>query len=183
VRSIEICFARKIEKEIEMKRFHVHMRVSDLTRSIGFYTALFGQPPTVQKTDYAKWMLEDPRLNFAISTGEGPVGVEHVGFQADSREELDALTQRLKSADLSVHDEIGTTCCYAQSDKGWVHDPDQLAWESFYSFGQSTTYSATEHAANSTESAAACCTPAAPAVVKFGLARPKVSSKPNACCV
>jgi catechol 2,3-dioxygenase-like lactoylglutathione lyase family enzyme len=180
--SIETRFARKIEKEIEMKRFHVHTRVSDLTRSVEFYNALFGQPPTVQKDDYAKWMLEDPRLNFAISKGLGQTGVEHVGFQADSREELDALTQRLKSADLSVKDEIGTTCCYAQSDKGWVHDPDQLAWESFYSFGESTTYSAHESAPGESTNATACCTPGVSTVVKFGLARAQSAGKANACC-
>jgi catechol 2,3-dioxygenase-like lactoylglutathione lyase family enzyme len=160
-----------------MKRFHVHVSVSDLAKSVTFYNTLFGQAPSVQKENYAKWMLEDPRLNFAISERAANLGVEHVGFQADTREELDALTQRLKAADVAVQDEIGTTCCYANSDKGWIHDPDNLAWESFYTFGDATTYSAPDEVT----SAAACCTPQAPATVSLGM--PSSAKKAQgACC-
>jgi catechol 2,3-dioxygenase-like lactoylglutathione lyase family enzyme len=160
-----------------MKRFHVHVAVSDLDKSIAFYNTLFDQAPTVQKPNYAKWMLDDPRLNFAISSRAANLGIEHIGFQADSRDELDALTQRLKAADVSVKDEIGTTCCYANSDKGWIRDPDDVVWESFYTFGEATTYSAPDAQAT----ANACCAPQAAAPVALGM--PKVQKKSGgACC-
>jgi catechol 2,3-dioxygenase-like lactoylglutathione lyase family enzyme len=124
-----------------MKRLHVHVVVPDLDQSIRFYSTLFGAEPSKRQVDYAKWMLEDPRVNFAISTRlSRPAGVDHVGVQVDSRAELDELSGRLKAAGASTFDEEATTCCYAQSDKSWVEDPAGVRWETFYTFGDATTY-------------------------------------------
>jgi len=114
-----------------MKRMHIHVGVENLDQSIQFYSALFGSPPAKTKTDYAKWMLDDPRLNFAISTHEGKTGVDHLGVQVDEDSELDELRERLQSADMAVFDEGETVCCYARSDKSWVQDPSGIAWEAF----------------------------------------------------
>jgi catechol 2,3-dioxygenase-like lactoylglutathione lyase family enzyme len=162
-----------------VKRFHVHVSVSNLDQSVQFYSTLFGQSPTVKHDDYAKWMLEDPRVNFAISHRAATTGVEHLGLQADTPEELSELTNRLRNANLAVHDETATTCCYAQSDKGWVHDPDNVAWESFYSFGTATTYSAPDAAPAST--ASACCTPTQ-ATVSLGMPSVKKKADAGSCC-
>ena len=116
-----------------MKRFHVHVAVADLERSAHFYSALFGMQPTVRKDDYAKWMLDEPRLNFAISERANAAGVNHLGFQAETDSELEALHARLQSADAAIVAEKGTNCCYATSDKYWVQDPSGIAWESFRS--------------------------------------------------
>lgn len=116
-----------------MKRFHVHVAVKDLDQSIGFYSAMFGTAPAVVKPDYAKWMLEDPRVNFAISQrGQAP-GVNHLGFQADDDAELEAIHANLRNADTRIAPEKGAHCCYAVSDKYWVTDPQGIAWESFRS--------------------------------------------------
>src|SRR6185312_15435226 len=123
-----------------MKRLHLHVSVPDLDRSIQFYVALFGAKPSVVKGDYAKWMLDDPRVNFAISTRERAPGLDHVGIQAETREELSELAGRLKAAGAETFDEQATTCCYAQSDKSWVSDPAGLRWETFFTFGEATTY-------------------------------------------
>jgi len=123
-----------------MKRFHVHVAVRDLEKSTRFYSAMFGRAPTVSKPDYAKWMIEDPRLNFAISTRGGAVGVNHLGFQAESAEELEEIHTRLQSADTAGTAEQGANCCYARSDKYWVADPSGLAWESFHSLGSIPFY-------------------------------------------
>ncbi len=163
-----------------MKRFHVHVAVSNLDQSIQFYSTLFGQPPTVKHDDYAKWMLDDPRINFAISHRSQVTGIEHLGLQAEAPEELTALTARLRDANVAVQDETATTCCYAQSDKGWVHDPDGIAWESFYTFGSATTYSAPD--AMQAENPAACCTPTAPIAVALGMPSVKKKAEGNACC-
>lgn len=124
-----------------MKRFHVHVGVENLGQSIAFYTGLFGQAPSVTKTDYAKWMLEDPRVNFAISQKDGAVkGVEHLGLQVESEAELGAVYGALKAAGRPVLEEGATTCCYAQSEKSWIADPDGVVWEAFLTNGDSTTY-------------------------------------------
>lgn len=115
-----------------MKRFHVHVGVKDLNQSIEFYSTLFGQKPSKQKDDYAKWMLEDPRINFAISTRAETVGVDHLGFQVDESSELSEMTKRLKQADLGIYAEGTTTCCYANSEKAWVKDPSGIAWETYH---------------------------------------------------
>ena len=123
-----------------MKRLHVHVAVADLEKSIQFYSTLFGSQPSVSKPDYAKWMLEDPRVNFAISTRGKKPGLDHLGIQAESREELLEIAARLKQAEVATQDQAATRCCYAQSSKTWSADPQGIAWESFYTFGESTTY-------------------------------------------
>ena len=124
-----------------MKRFHVHAHVQDLEQSIAFYSKLFGAEPTRTESDYAKWMLEDPRINFAISTRGGELGVDHLGFQTDSEEELAQLKERARAADMTLLDEGETTCCYARSDKYWLTDPQGIAWEQFHTLGNIPVFS------------------------------------------
>jgi catechol 2,3-dioxygenase-like lactoylglutathione lyase family enzyme len=146
-----------------MKRFHVHAHVQDLAASIGFYTKLFGAEPTRIEGDYAKWMLEDPRLNFAISTRGGGVGIDHLGFQTDSDEELVALKARAEAADLALLDEGQANCCYARSEKHWVTDPQGIAWEHFHTLEDIPVFGCGVVKASATSAAAtACCAPAAP---------------------
>jgi catechol 2,3-dioxygenase-like lactoylglutathione lyase family enzyme len=146
-----------------MKRFHLHVGVSDLDTSIAFYTGLFGAEPTVTKSDYAKWMLEDPRINFAISQKCGTEkGIEHVGIQVEDAAELAEVYARLKAADGPVLEEGATTCCYAKSEKSWIADPDGVRWEAFLTHGDSTVYGdSPDFARLSPEAAApnACCAP------------------------
>ena len=123
-----------------MKRLHVHVAVRNLDTSIGFYSQLFAAEPTVRKPDYAKWMLEDPRVNFAISQRDASPGVQELGIQAESREELADLYARLKRIDRPVLEEGVTTCCYAQSEKSWIEDPQGQEWEIFFTSAASTTY-------------------------------------------
>ncbi len=123
-----------------MKRLHVHVSVEDLAKSVRFYSTLFSAEPTVIKPDYAKWMLEDPRVNFAISTGSGHAGISHLGIQAEDEAELAEVYDRLARADRPVIEEKGTTCCYARSDKQWVADPQGVAWETFFTHEQATVY-------------------------------------------
>lgn len=137
-----------------MKRLHLHVSVDDLNKSIGFYSTLFGAPPSVTQTDYAKWMLDDPRVNFAISRRGLAAGLDHLGIQVEERGELAVLAERLKAADEQTFDQDGTTCCYAKSDKSWVSDPSGLRWETFYTFGEATTYG--EDKAQQALDAAAC---------------------------
>ena len=127
-----------------MNRFHVHLNVADLDTSIAFYTQLFATQPAVRKPDYAKWMLEDPRINFAISNTGRPPGIDHLGVQVDSAEELAALGERLKAAGGTIVPEDAAVCCYAQSDKLWTHDPQGTRWESFHTVGEATSYYAVE---------------------------------------
>jgi catechol 2,3-dioxygenase-like lactoylglutathione lyase family enzyme len=123
-----------------MKRLHVHVAVDDLDRSIGFYSTLFATEPSVREADYAKWMLEDPKVNFAISARGGAKGVDHLGIQVESDDELRELADRLKAAGETTRDQEATTCCYAQSNKAWVNDPSDLRWETFFTFGNATQY-------------------------------------------
>lgn len=123
-----------------MKRLHLHVAVEDLGKSIDFYSTLFGAPPTVAKPDYAKWRLDDPRVNLAISQRGHAGGVDHVGIEVETAEELHDLAGRLKAAGESTFDEEAATCCYAKSDKTWVHDPSGVRWETFFTFGEATTY-------------------------------------------
>lgn len=151
-----------------MNRFHVHVHVIDLVANIRFYSQLFGAEPTVVKNDYAKWMLDDPRVNFAISTpqdGQAP-GVGHLGLQADSVEALEAIGARLKAADAVMLAETNTTCCYAHSDKYWAEDPQGLHWESFHSHGEATTYYAPVE--GEAVNGAICCAPAKKDSVEAG---------------
>ena len=124
-----------------MKRFHVHIGVTDLEKSIAFYTALFGQAPAKRKEDYAKWMLEDPRLNFAISTRALETGLDHFGIQVDQEEELVAFKEQLRQADLGLFGEGETTCCYAKSEKAWVRDPSGFPWEAYRTMEDAEVYS------------------------------------------
>jgi len=123
-----------------MKRLHVHVSVDDLAGSIRFYSALFGSEPTVAKSDYAKWMLDDPRVNFAISSRGGQAGVDHLGIEVETPEELKDVYGRLQQAERPVLEEGATTCCYAKSEKVWTSDPQGLLWESFLTSGESTIY-------------------------------------------
>ena len=123
-----------------MKRLHVHVSVDDLAGSIRFYSALFGSEPTVAKPDYAKWALEDPRVNFAISSRGGQAGVDHLGIEVETPEELKEVYQRLQQAERPVLEEGATTCCYAKSEKAWTSDPQGLLSESFLTTGESTIY-------------------------------------------
>lgn len=114
-----------------MKRMHINIGVENLDQSIKFYSALFGAEPVKTKSDYAKWMLDEPSVNFAISTRSGKRGLDHLGLQVDSDSELEGLRERLKSADMSLFDEGEIVCCYARSDKSWVKDPAGIAWEAY----------------------------------------------------
>lgn len=125
-----------------MKRFHVHVSVNNLEESIRFYSTVFAVPPTVRQQDYAKWMLEDPRINFAISTQRQPVGINHVGFQVDTDQELRSMHARLEAADAGMIQEDEQPCCYATSDKYWVTDPTGIAWETFHTLGSIPVYGA-----------------------------------------
>ena len=123
-----------------MKRLHVHVAVDDLAKSKTFYATLFGVQPTVLKDDYAKWMLNDPRVNFAISSRGRAGGVDHLGIQTDTRDELAEIAGRLKAAGQVTVDQVATMCCYAKSDKSWVNDPAGLRWETFHTFGEAVAY-------------------------------------------
>lgn len=138
-----------------MSRFHVHVAVEDLQKSIGFYSAMFGTEPTVTKPDYAKWRLEDPRVNFAISTRGRKPGLDHVGIQAEDEGELQTLRRRLDDAGIQGLEQQGTTCCYAKSDKYWAVDPQGIAWETFHSLGEAAIFGETA----AEEEGGACCTP------------------------
>jgi catechol 2,3-dioxygenase-like lactoylglutathione lyase family enzyme len=123
-----------------MKRFHVHVRVKNLQESIEFYNALFAAEPTVQKPDYAKWMLEDPSVNFAISTGHSENGIEHLGVQVDNEKDLHDVYTNMQKAKGTVREEGACTCCYSKSQKSWITDPQGVDWETFYTYGEATVY-------------------------------------------
>jgi lactoylglutathione lyase len=164
-----------------MKRFHVHTHVDNLAASIAFYNQLFAAQPTRVEADYAKWMLDDPRINFAISTRGSAPGIDHLGFQTDTEEELAELKARASAADMALLDEGTTTCCYARSDKHWVTDPQGIAWEHFHTLDNIPVFS--EQAATPAEAApaaeaSACCAPKAPRGKPIGIA---VTSK-SSCC-
>jgi len=154
-----------------MKRFHVHVSVDQLDDSIRFYSALFGSKPSVIKEDYAKWMLEDPRVNFAISQRGHAAGVNHLGIQIDSAEALAGLRDQLQKADARPLEQSDAACCYARSDKYWVTDPSGIAWESFHTLGEIEVFGADTPGQTSE---GACCIP---------LARGKSDADDAACCV
>jgi hypothetical protein len=142
-----------------MKRFHVHVAVHDLQQSIRFYSSLFGTAPAVAKDDYAKWMLDDPRVNFAISTRGGKAGLDHLGLQAETGDELEEIGSRLAQADVALLPQKGASCCYAKSDKYWTIDPQGIAWESFRTLDSVPVYgSDTRQEKKATK---ACCAPSA----------------------
>jgi catechol 2,3-dioxygenase-like lactoylglutathione lyase family enzyme len=141
-----------------VKRFHVHVAVHDLPQSIRFYSSLFGAAPSVTKEDYAKWMLDDPRVNFAISRRGAKPGVDHLGLQAETGTELEEIGSRLAQADVSLMPQKGAACCYAKSDKYWTIDPQGIAWESFHTLDSVPVYGS-DTAIRPAEKAA-CCAPA-----------------------
>lgn len=161
-----------------MRRFHVHLHVDDLDRNITFYSALFGAEPARRESDYAKWMLDDPAVNFAISTRGALPGLDHLGLQVDSAEELAALKTRARAADMALLDEGETSCCYARSDKYWLTDPQGVAWEQFHTLDQIPVFSARDSASatppSGTESSA-CCAPRSPST-------PATGTGPQGCC-
>ncbi|WP_454728052.1 MULTISPECIES: ArsI/CadI family heavy metal resistance metalloenzyme [Cupriavidus] len=159
-----------------MKRFHVHVHVDDLGKSIAFYSKLFAAEPTRVAGDYAKWMLDDPRINFAISTRGERTGVDHLGFQTDDAAELAELKARAEAADMVLLDEGVTTCCYARSEKHWVTDPQGLAWEHFHTLGNVPVFSEREREQSAGDSA--CCAPRASRGKPLGIAVKASSS----CC-
>lgn len=160
-----------------MKRFHVHVVVPELGESVRFYSGLFGAPPTVQKDDYAKWMLDDPRINFAISTRGSQPGVDHLGFQVDDASELAELKTRAEAADMALLDEGETTCCYARSDKHWITDPQGIAWEHFHSLANIPVFREDQQDAAAAEGSA-CCAPRVASGKPIGIAVKSNSS----CC-
>ena len=167
-----------------MKRFHVHVSVEDLAQSVRFYSTLFAVEPTVLKPDYAKWMLEDPRVNFAISTRAGaPSGIAHLGIQAEDQAELAEIHDRLSRAERPVLAETAATCCYAVSDKEWVDDPQGVRWETFWSYGEATVYgrSTAVMLDDAAEDAGACCAPTCGAPEAVAEAAPQPAAPP-ACC-
>lgn len=141
-----------------MKRLHVHVAVADLAASMRFYSALFGVGPTVEKSDYAKWMLDDPKVNFAISSRGATPGLDHLGIQAETGAEMAAVTDRLSAAQAMLQPQTGARCCYATGDKAWTEDPQGLRWENFVTHGEITEYG---HDARpgADAPAAACCAP------------------------
>ena len=158
-----------------MKRLHVHVSVENLDTSIGFYSALFAAKPSVIKPDYAKWMLDDPRVNFAISMRGNAAGLDHLGIQVESGEELQDVYGRLRQAGSAVLEVGATTCCYAKSEKSWIDDPTGIAWETFLTSGESTVYGDSSKAQSGEARIAhakSCCAPQAPASVE----------KASACC-
>jgi lactoylglutathione lyase len=158
-----------------MKRFHVHAHVADLAASIAFYSKMFAAEPTRVEADYAKWMLEDPRLNFAISTRGSEVGIDHLGIQTDTDEELATLRRQAEAADMTLLDVGETTCCYARSDKYWVTDPQGIAWEQFRTLGDVPTFGASKAPPAATPPA--CCAPRGKAV---GV--PVTGGAASSCC-
>ncbi len=158
-----------------MRRFHVHVSVEDIAKSTAFYSKLFGEPVRMEP-DYVKWMVENPRLNFAISRRGAKTGVNHLGIQVDSDDELKAMRADLEAADSGLVSEMNASCCYAKSDKYWVTDPQGIAWETYHTLDDVPTISATAVSANGTV-ATACCDPM-DVVPRSG----HVSSRSKGCC-
>lgn len=162
-----------------MKRFHVHAHVENLDASIAFYSKMFAAEPTRVESDYAKWMLEDPRINFAISTRGDKPGIDHLGLQTDSPEELVELKARAQAADMTLLDEGQTTCCYARSDKHWITDPQGIAWEHFHTLENIPVFS--ESAPRAADASACCATPSA-AVATRGKPIGVAVKSATSCC-
>ena len=171
-----------------MKRMHIHVAVEDIPRSVHFYSVMFAAQPTVVKDDYAKWMVEDPRVNFAISTHGAKPGLDHLGIQVESESELQEVYGRLQQADGPVLEEGATICCYFQSEKSWIADPQGISWETFLTTGQSTTYgnsrSTSVDLARTADAASdVCCAPSIKSAAATACCEPSI--KPAAatvCC-
>jgi catechol 2,3-dioxygenase-like lactoylglutathione lyase family enzyme len=163
-------------KERTMKRFHVHAHVEDLQASIAFYSKMFAAQPSRVESDYAKWMIEDPRLNFAISTRGAKAGIDHLGIQTDSEEELATLQSQAEAADMTLLDVGQTSCCYARSDKYWLTDPQGIVWEQFHTLGNIPVFG---EGSAKTEEASACCAGGAPKGKPVSI---PVTGAPTASC-
>jgi catechol 2,3-dioxygenase-like lactoylglutathione lyase family enzyme len=159
-------------KEPIMKRFHMHVAVDDLAANIRFYSTVFGIQPTVEKSDYAKWMLDDPRINFAISRRGLKAGIDHLGLQVETEEELVQMRGQADKAEIAALDQNNATCCYAKSDKYWITDPQGIAWETFRTLDSVPVYGDTVR--EQAPEKAACCTPAATISIQ--------PAKTGACC-
>lgn len=161
-----------------MKRMHVHVGVKNIDEAVTFYSALFGAEPNKKMPDYAKWMLEDPKLNFAVSTRSGKEGVDHLGIQVENEAELSEMRKRISQAEIDVIDEGETVCCYAESDKSWVQDPAGIAWEAYQTMGDAQLFSAKD---DNTQSA--CCTPVSiPVVAASSSCCEPSDSNSSGCC-
>jgi len=161
-----------------MKRMHLHVSVDDLAKSITFYNTLFGATPTVQKTDYAKWMLDDPFVNFAISARGAKAGLDHIGIQVEKSDELAEIKTRLEQADMAMLSQEGTTCCYAKSDKHWVQDPSGIAWETYQTLESSPTFN---DAVTDTAENTACCAPTQTIQLTLTKGKTEHDNKSNCC--
>jgi catechol 2,3-dioxygenase-like lactoylglutathione lyase family enzyme len=157
-----------------MKRMHIHVAVKNLEESISFYSKMFATEPTVLKTDYAKWQLEDPKVNFAISARGAEVGLNHLGIQVDDAHELSDMKVRLDDLQAELIEEEGTACCYAKSDKYWVNDPSGIAWETFHTLDTIPVFNYAESSVDASNNA--CCVPAA--TVSIG----SIKKKSSGCC-
>lgn len=152
-----------------MKRLHVHLSVDNLQQNIEFYSTMFGSRPTLEHEDYAKWMLDDPRVNFAISNRSEKLGLDHLGIQAENDEELKNIKQQLDDTQAPIEEQEGTSCCYSRSDKYWVTDPQGIAWESFHSLSEIPTFNEQKDKVEESSSSA-CCPP------------PAEDTKKSSCC-
>lgn len=148
-----------------MKRIHLHVAVDHLAKSINFYNTLFGALPTVEKADYAKWILDDPLVNFAISQRGAKAGLDHIGIQVENSEELTEIKTRLETANMNMLTQEGTTCCYAKSDKHWLQDPSGIAWETYHTLESAPTFN---NVSESLATKAHCCVPNAQAIQFVG---------------
>ncbi|MGY6271286.1 ArsI/CadI family heavy metal resistance metalloenzyme [Achromobacter denitrificans] len=164
-----------------MKRFHVHLHVDELAKNIVFYSQLFSQEPARVESDYAKWMLDDPPVNFAISTRGAGLGVDHFGIQTDSAEELEALKISAEAARLALDDQGETSCCYARSEKYWITDPQGLAWEHFHTLGTNPTYGESHGTPASQATAPTCCAPLVKAPAPTSCCTPKANTSTRCC--
>jgi len=158
-----------------MKRLHVHVAVDDLAANIRFYSTVFGAPPTVVKDDYAKWMVEDPRVNFAISARGMKPGIDHLGIQVDSDADLAALRKQVGDAQIAARDQADAACCYAHSHKYWTTDPQGIAWETFHTLGEIPVFGADAKSGGSDTKDTACCAPARKVI-------PVAAASAKACC-
>jgi hypothetical protein len=164
-----------------MKRFHVHVAVDNLADSIKFYSGMFASEPTIVKKDYAKWMLDDPRINFAISERDHEAGVNHLGIQVESAEELAQMQGRLSCLQTAVLEETGAACCYAKSDKSWIEDPSGIAWETFHTLDSIPVYGGHASSGERPSVSAACCVPEIKPAAKSSCCAP-ASATGSKCC-
>jgi catechol 2,3-dioxygenase-like lactoylglutathione lyase family enzyme len=163
-------------KEQIMKRFHVHVAVDDLAANIRFYSNVFGIPPTVEKPDYAKWMIEDPRLNFAISSRSAKPGIDHLGLQVESDAELQELRKQVAAAEITAFDQQQAVCCYAESDKYWITDPQGVQWETYHTLAEAEMFGA-DTAMTDAAPIQSCCAPLSQSTVAV-----VTGAKQKSCC-